>query len=290
MILVTGASGQLGRLVIETLLESTAANQIVAAVRSPEKVSDLAERGVTIRHLDYSQPETIKPALAGVKKLLLISSSEIGSRLQQHINVINAAKETDVELFVYTSVLRADTSTLNLAVEHRETEAALAASGLPYTLLRNGWYSENYTQGIGQSLQLGGMIGCAGDGKFSMATRADYAEAAAAVLLSEGQAGQVYELAGDEGITLTQFAAKLGELAGKTIGYQNMPEAAFAEILTGAGLPAPLVSILAQSETSAAQGELYDDSKTLSKLIGRPTTSLSDSIQAALDALAVSDA
>lgn len=282
MIVITGASGQLGRLVVQELLKSVPASQLVAAVRNPEKVADFAELGVQVREMDYTQPETLTSAFAGAEKLLLISSSEVGQRAAQHANAIAAAKEANVDLIAYTSILHADNSPIGLAEEHRQTEALLAESGVPYVLLRNGWYTENYTMGIPVNLQMGGMIGCAGEGKLSLATRADYAAAAAAVLLTEDQAGEVYELAGDAAYTLSEFAAEISRQANTEIGYQNMPEAAYVEALLSAGLPDPLARMLAQSETSASQGALFDDSKTLSKLIGRPTTSLSDAIKVAL--------
>lgn len=282
MILVTGASGQLGRLVIEQLLSETEANNIIAAVRSPEKVANLAERGVVVRQADYNDPASLISALEGVDKLLLISSSEVGNREAQHANVINAAKEVGVAFIAYTSLLHADTSPLTLAAEHKATEALLAESGLDYCLLRNGWYSENYTASIPAALQFGVMIGCAGNGKISSTARADYAAAAAKVMLSDDQVGKVYELAGDESYSLEEFAAVLSEATGKDIGYQNLPESAFQGALLEAGLPEPLAVLLAESDTGAAKGGLFDDSKTLSKLIGRNTTSIKTSINDAL--------
>jgi NAD(P)H dehydrogenase (quinone) len=282
MIVITAASGQLGRLVMQELLKSVPADQLVAAVRSPEKVSDFADQGVQVRQIDYTQPDTLATAFADAEKVLFISSSEIGSRVQQHANVIAAVKEAGVKLVSYTSILRADSSPLNLAEEHKQTEALLKESGVPHVLLRNGWYTENYTAGIPTALRFGGMMGCAGDGKIASATRADYAAAAAAVLLADDQAGKVYELAGDEAYTLSEFAAELSQQSGKQIGYQNMPEEAYGQALQNAGLPAPFAILLAQSETGASQGGLFDDSKTLSNLIGRPTTPLREAIKIAL--------
>jgi NAD(P)H dehydrogenase (quinone) len=283
MIAITGASGQLGRLVIDSLLTSEPASELVALVRNPASVSDLKDKGVNVRQADYTQPGTLISALQGVDKLLLISSSEVGQRLVQHQNVIEAAKETGVSLLAYTSILHADTSPLGLADEHKATEAALADSGIPHVVLRNGWYSENYIASVPAALELGALYGCAGAGKISSASRADYASAAAAVLTQDGQAGTIYELAGDSAYTLAELAAEISVQTGKDIGYVDLPETDFADALLKAGLPAPLASLLANSDTGASQGGLYDDSQTLSKLIGRPTTTIAESVKEVLN-------
>lgn len=285
MIAVTGATGQLGRLVIEALLKTVPANQIVAAVRSPEKAQDLAKQGLVVRQADYSQPATLQAAFQGVSKLLLISSSEVGQRAAQHQAVIDAAKAAGVELIAYTSLLHAETSPLLLGEEHRQTEAALQQSGLPFVLLRNGWYSENYAASIAPALAHGAFIGAAKNGRIASAARADYALAAAKVLQLDGQAGKVYELAGDDSYTLAEFAAEIAQQSGKAVNYVDMPQAEFAAALKGAGLPAGLADVLADSDVGAAQGALYDDSHTLSQLIGRPTTTYQQVIAAALAAL-----
>ncbi|MGL5286593.1 MAG: SDR family oxidoreductase [Aeromonas sp.] len=282
MIVVTGASGQLGRLVIASLLKRVPANQIVAAVRSPEKVADLAALGVIVKQADYSQPDALEQAFAGADKVLLISSSEVGQRLAQHRNVIDAAKRAGVSLIAYTSLLHADSSPLALADEHKATEAYLAGSGVPFVLLRNGWYSENYLASVPAALAHDALIGCAGEGRIASAARADYADAAAVVLTRAEQAGKVYELAGDEAYTLSELASELSRQAGKPVPYVNLPEAEFKGALLGAGLPEPLADLLANSDSGASQGGLFDDSHTLSALIGRPTTSLSTLITAAL--------
>lgn len=282
MIVVTGASGQLGRLVIASLLKRVPANQIVAAVRSPEKVADLAALGVIVKQADYSQPDALEQAFAGADKVLLISSSEVGQRLAQHRNVIDAAKRAGVSLIAYTSLLHADRSPLALADEHKATEAYLAGSGIPFVLLRNGWYSENYLASVPAALAHDAFIGCAGEGRIASAARADYADAAAVVLTRAEQAGKVYELAGDEAYTLSELASELSRQAGKPVPYVNLPEAEFKGALLGAGLPEPLADLLANSDRGASQGGLFDDSHTLSALIGRPTTSLSTLITAAL--------
>lgn len=275
MIAVTGATGQLGQLVIKHLLNKVEPQQIVALVRNIEKAASLTSLGVQVRQADYSKPETLESALDGVAKLLLISSSEVGQRATQHKNVIDAAKKAGVELLAYTSLLHADTSPLALAEEHVVTEAYLKQAEVPHVLLRNGWYTENYLASVAPALANGGFIGCAQDGKISSAAREDYAEAAAAVLTSEAeQNGKVYELSGDEAYTLSELSALISKKSGKAIPYINMEEADFAKALEGAGLPAPFAAVLANSDTGASQGALYDDSKTLSALIGHPTKSL----------------
>jgi NAD(P)H dehydrogenase (quinone) len=282
MIVITAASGQLGQLVVRELLKSVPANKLVAAVRSPQKVSDLANLGVQVRQIDYTQPHTLATAFADAEKVLLISSSEVGSRIPQHANAIAACKQAGVKLLAYTSILHADNSPLPLAAEHQQTEALLKESGVPHVVLRNGWYTENYTAGIPVALEYGVVMGCAGEGKIALAARADYAAAAAAVLLADEQAGKVYELAGDMAYTLSEFAAELSKQSGKQVIYQNVSQAEYTQALQSAGLPEYLPVLLAESETGASKGGLLDLSKTLSQLIGRPSTPLSESIKAAL--------
>lgn len=282
MIAITGATGQLGQLVIAALLKSVPASQIVAIVRNPAKADALAQQGIVVRQGDYGDEAALTRALDGVEKLLLISSSEVGQRAVQHRNVINAAKAAGVGFIAYTSVLHADTSPLGLAAEHIETENMLAASGIPYALLRNGWYSENYLASAPPAIEHGVFLGAAGDGKIASATREDYAAAAAKVISEEGHAGKVYELAGDTAWTLSELAAELSKQSGKNVVYQNLSEADYASALRGVGLPDAFASLLADSDTGASKGGLFDDSHTLSKLIGRPTTPLADSIKAML--------
>ncbi|WP_218661788.1 SDR family oxidoreductase, partial [Enterobacter cloacae] len=278
MIAITGATGQLGRLVIEQLLKTVPANQIVAIVRNPAKAEALSQQGIVVRQGDYTDQAALTTALKGVKKLLLISSSEVGQRATQHQNVINAAKAAGVIFIAYTSLLHADNSPLGLHVEHVATEKALATSSIPYALLRNGWYTENYLASAPPALEHGVFIGAAGEGKIASATRADYAAAAAKVVSEEGHAGKVYELAGDSAWTLSELAAELSKQSGKPVVYQNMSEADFAAALKSVGLPAGLADMLADSDVGASKGGLFDDSHTLSKLIGRPTTSLAESV------------
>ncbi len=282
MIAITGATGQLGRLVIEQLLKTVPANQIVAIVRNPAKAEALSQQGIVVRQGDYTDQAALTTALKGVKKLLLISSSEVGQRATQHQNVINAAKAAGVTFIAYTSLLHADNSPLGLHVEHVATEKALATSGIPYALLRNGWYTENYQASAPPALEHGVFIGAAGEGKIASATRADYAAAAAKVVSEEGHAGKVYELAGDSAWTLSELAAELSKQSGKPVVYQNMSEADFAAALKSVGLPAGLADMLADSDVGASKGGLFDDSHTLSKLIGRPTTSLAESVKTIL--------
>jgi len=282
-ILVTGASGQLGHLVVDALLKKVPAQQVVAGARTTEKAGDLAALGVEVRALDYSNPASLDAALAGIDKLLLISSSEIGQRAVQHKNVIDAAKKAAVKLIAYTSVLHADSSVLGLAEEHRQTEQALKASGLPYVLLRNGWYTENYAVSVPGAVQNGAFVGSAGTGRIASAARQDYAAAAAAVLVSaEPQAGKVYELAGDSAYTLAELAAEISRQVGKDVPYKDLPEAEYRELLIQVGLPEPVAALLADSDAGAAQGALYDDSLTLSRLIGRPTTPYASVIEETL--------
>ena len=283
MIAVTGATGQLGRLVIDALLEKVPAASVAALVRDPAKAADLAARGVSLRQADYSQPETLFPALEGVDTLLLISSSEVGQRAPQHQAVIDAAAAAGVGLIAYTSILHADSSPLALAEEHRATEAALAASGLDHVLLRNGWYSENYAGSVPTAAEHGAVIGAAGEGRIAAAARADYAAAAAAVLADPAaHAGKTYELAGDTAFTLADLAAEIARQSGKPVTYQDMPQAAYAEALKGFGLPGPFAEILADSDVGASRGGLFDDSHALSALIGRPTTPMSEMVKSAL--------
>ncbi len=285
-ILVTGASGQLGALVITGLLSRLSPAQIVATVRRPDDATALRATGVEIRSADYDTPASLAAALVGIDKLLLISSSDVGARVPQHRNVIDAAVQARVGLLVYTSLLHADSSPLGLAVEHRATEALIHESGLPSIILRNGWYTENHLASLPAALEHGVVLGSAQDGRIASASRADYAAAAVAVLLAdEDLSGQVYELAGDDAWTLTQFAAEISRLADRPVAYRDMPEALYKAALIEAGLPEPLADIFAESDAGAAKGGLFDRSGTLGKLIGRPTTPLALSIQDALNVL-----
>lgn len=276
---VTGATGQLGRLVVEKLKQEVAADSIVALVRNPAKAADL---GVEARAFDYTQPEILVASLKGIDKLLLISGNEIGQRLPQHKAVVEAAKQAGVKQITYTSILHADSSPLGLAGEHLGTEVAIKESGLTYTILRNGWYTENYTGSAKGAVGAGAFIGNAGDGKIASAARVDYAEAAAVVLAGEGHENKTYELAGDEAYTLTELAEEISRQTGKDIPYNNLTEAEYAGILKSFGLPDGLAEMLADSDTGASKGGLFDDSHVLSALIGRPTTPLAEVLADAL--------
>ena len=276
---VTGATGQLGRLVVEKLKQKVAADSIVALVRNPAKAADL---GVEARAFDYTQPEILVASLKGIDKLLLISGNEIGQRLPQHKAVIEAAKQAGVKQITYTSILHADSSPLGLAGEHLGTEVAIKESGLTYTILRNGWYTENYTGSAKGAVGAGAFIGNAGDGKIASAARVDYAEAAAVVLAGEGHENKTYELAGNEAYTLTELAEEISRQTGKDIPYNNLTEAEYAGILKSFGLPDGLAEMLADSDIGASKGGLFDDSHVLSALIGRPTTPLAEVLADAL--------
>jgi len=282
-ILVTGASGQLGRLTVPLLAKRLPAGKLAAMVRDPAKAQDLAAAGAELRQGSYDDPASLDRAFAGVSKVLFISGNEVGQRLRQHGNVIDAAKRANVALLAYTSILHADVSPLELTIEHRETEKLIKASGVPSVILRNGWYFENYTANIGSVLQHGAVIGCARDGRISAATRQDYAEAAAAVLLSaEDQTGKTYELAGDDAFTLADYAAEIARQTGRPIAYHDLPETEYKALLVKAGVPEIYAGVFADSDAGAAKGALFNDSRTLSRLIGRPTTPLAASVTAAL--------
>jgi NAD(P)H dehydrogenase (quinone) len=282
MIVITGATGQLGRLVVADLLTRVPADQVVAAVRSPGKAADLAERGVQVREADYDRPDTLKTAFEGADKVLLISGSDVGRRVPQHQAVIDAAKEAGVSLLAYTSVLHADTSTVPVAPEHKATEEAIKASGLTYSLLRNGWYNENYLATAEQAAATGTVIGSARDGRVAGASRADYAAAATVVLTEDGHADTVYELSGDTAWTMDDLAADISAVTGTPVGYQDLPAEAHAKALTDAGLPEPVVGMLVSIDASIADGWLADTTGDLSRLIGRPTTPLRTTLADAL--------
>ncbi|MGW5429669.1 SDR family oxidoreductase [Streptomyces sp. NPDC004059] len=280
-IVVTGATGHLGRHVVEQLLEKVPAERITAVVRDEAKAADFAARGVKLAVADYNAPETFDGLFAAGDKVLLISGNEFDKgRVQQHKVVIDAAKAAGVALLAYTSA--PGSLTAALADDHRATEEALLASGLPYTLLRNGWYHENYTENLAPVLEHGAVVQAAGDGRVSSAARADYAAAAVAVLTGEGHENRTYELGGDEAWNFAEYAAELSRQTGKEIVYNPVSVETFAGILTGAGLPGPLATILAGVDASVEKGELVVSSGDLSRLIGRPTTPLAEAVTAAL--------
>lgn len=275
-IAVTGATGHLGRIVIKKLRGK---GSVIALARNPAKAGDL---GVEVRPFDYDQRSGMEAALGGVETLVLISASEVGKRAAQHRNVIQAAQAAGIKRIIYTSLLRADTSAISLAGEHKATEDMLLASGIPTTILRNGWYTENYTASLGGSLAAGAIVGSAGDGKLSLATREDYAEAVVAAVFDPSMDGNIYELAGDEAVTLADYAAEVSRQTGRQIPYRNLSESEYAGMLVSFGLPDELARAIASWDGAAAQGALFDDGHRLSQIIGRPTTPLSDAVKAAL--------
>lgn len=277
-IAITGASGQLGRLAIENLKTRVDADDIIALVRDPSKVADL---GVEAREADYHKPETLTAALQGIDRLVLISSSDFDDRAGQHQNVIDAAKETGVKHLIYTSILKADASPMIIAQDHKVTESAIKASGIPYTFLRNGWYTENWTGSLSAAVEAGALIGSAGDAKVTPATRQDYAEALAAVAAGKGHEGQIYELGG-AAFTLSNLAAELSKQTGKDIPYNDLPEATYKDILISFQLPEALATVIADADAQAQNGWLTDESGTLERLIGRPAMPLSSAVAAAL--------
>lgn len=282
-ILVTGATGKLGRLVVERLLAAGKGHKVIAGARDKAKAQDLAARGAELRVVDYDQPAALAATFAGVDRLLLISGNAVGQRTRQHTAVIEAAKAAGVKLIGYTSILRADQSPLSLAVEHKATEQVLAASGVPHVLLRNGWYLENFIDRARAGVQFGAIATCAAQGRFHAATREDFAAGIVAALTSaDGYAGRKLELAGSTGFTIDELAATTSRLTGKPVAARLLDRTAYSAALLQAGLPDFVVQILASSDEGAAGGWLADDSRTLEKLIGRPTTALVDVLRPAL--------
>ena len=278
-IAITGATGHLGRLVISKLKKKIPSENIIALTRSIEKAKEL---DVAVREFDYEKPAILQPALKDVDTLLLISASEIGKRLSQHKNVIEAAKHSNVKWIVYTSLLHADNSSIGLAAEHKGTEELLKETGIALTVLRNGWYTENYTSSVPGAIRGNAFLGCAGKGKISLAARADYADAAVAVLTGSGHSGKIYELAGDNAYTLSDLAAELSRQTGKNIPYKDLSEKEYAKALTGFGVPEPFAKAIAGWDTGASKNDLFDDSHQLSQLTGKPTTPLAVSVAEAI--------
>ncbi|MGF6478632.1 SDR family oxidoreductase [Paraburkholderia sp. JPY419] len=282
MIAITGANGNLGRLIVKGLLQAVPAGQIVAAVRSPEKADDLRALGFQIREADYDRPQTLVEAFKGVEKLLLISAVQLGERFRQHRAVIDAARQTGVKLIAYTSLLRADTSNLILADEHNRTEAYLKNTGVDFVVLRNGWYVENHTSGLAAALANSAIIGSAGEGRFAAASRADFADAAVTVLTQPGHANQTYELAGDHAYSLAELAAEVSKQTDRTIVYNHLPASDLEAALLGFGLPKMIVDVVVDADLKASAGELNSDSRDLSRLLRRSTTTLTEAVKVAL--------
>jgi len=285
MIVVTGATGKLGHLVIKGLLKKVPAAEIAAAVRNPRKAEDLSALGVQVRHADYTKPDTLRTAFGGTEKLLLISSNELDQRIAQHRAVVAAAKAAGVNLIAYTSVLRADSSTLGLAADHKATEAEIQSSGLDFVFLRNGWYLENHTEQLSPAVQHGAILGAAGKGRFASASRSDYAAAAVVVLADAGHENRIYELAGDHGFTLAELAAEVSRQTRKLVSYHDLPPKEYQDALVGFGMPPSVAEMLADSDLAASRGELDSSSDDLRRLIGRPTTTLSGAVAKGLSLL-----
>ncbi|TAM97427.1 MAG: SDR family oxidoreductase [Chitinophagaceae bacterium] len=278
-IAITGATGQLGRLVINKLKEKIPTDNMIALSRSVEKAKGLE---VEVREFDYEKPAMLKPALKGVDTLLLISASEIGKRFSQHKHIIEAAKSAGIKWIVYTSLLRTDNTSLDIGAEHKVTEKLLKESGIPFTILRNGWYTENYTSSVPGAIRGGALMGCAGNGKISGAARADYADAAAAVLTGKNHQGKIYELAGDNFFTLSDLAAEISRQTGKNIPYKNLSEKDYTSALKNFGVPEEFAKVIAGWDTAASKNDLFDDSHQLSRLTGNATTPLSVSVANAI--------
>lgn len=283
MIAITGSTGKLGQLVVEELLQQgVAPDQLAALVRSPEKADELAERGVEVRRADYTEPDSLRAAMEGVEKLLLVSSSQVGQRVAHHRNVLDAAEAAGVEFLAYTSILHADRAATQLAEEHQATEELVRDSGIPFVFLRNGWYLENYTENLAPALEHGVVMGSADDGRVSAASRADYAAAAAEVLTGSGHAGRTYELGGDDAFTLPELADAISRLSERPVEYRNMAEDDHAEALIEAGLPEPFARVLADADRGIARGAMFTERDDLRRLLGGPTTTLDAAIGAAL--------
>ncbi|MEU1085291.1 SDR family oxidoreductase [Streptomyces sp. NPDC005576] len=283
-IVVTGATGQLGRLVVEQLLATVPADRIAAVVRDEAKAAPLAALGVELRVADYDRPETLKAVFHPGDRVLLISGSEVGKRVPQHTAVIDAAKEAGVAQLAYTGVLGGPAADFLLAGEHKVTEQLILDSGLPHTFLRNGWYTENYTANLAPVLAHGAVVANAGEGRIASATRADFAAAAAAVLTGEGHLNTAYELSGDTAWSLAEYAAEVSRATGKEIAYNDVPAAVHQEILVGAGLPADFAEILVDVDEAIARGLLAGTGGDLARLIGRPTTPLATTVAEAVAA------
>jgi NAD(P)H dehydrogenase (quinone) len=285
VIVVTGATGRLGRLTVENLLKrGVAADSVAVAVRAPDRAADLAALGVRIREGDYDRPETLPAAFAGADVLVLVSANapDNALRVAQHTAGVAAAREAGVGRIVYTSIPQADTNPILLARVHEATEALIRESGIPFTFLQNNWYFENYTANIPHALEHGGLVGTAGDALFAAAAIADYAEAAAVVASTDGHVGASYELTGDAAWTLADLAAEVAEQSGKPFTYTDVTPEQLAEFFTGVGLPASLIALLVDAEVQSRGGALATVTTELRDLIGRPTTTLAQAVAEAL--------
>ncbi|MFC9583876.1 SDR family oxidoreductase [Streptomyces yangpuensis] len=281
-IVVTAATGALGRLVVGELLDRVPAGRVAVVVRDARKAADLAARGVEVRVADYDDPAALEGAFRPGDRVLLISGNEIGRRVAQHTAVIDAAKAAGVAQLAYTGILGGPEADFELAAEHTATERAVLASGLPYTFLRNGWYHENYTRELPAVLGHGAVVGSAGEGRIASAARADYAAAAAEVLTGDGHLNRVYELSGDTAWSLAEYSAEVSARSGREIAYTEVPAGEHLRILTDAGVPEAFAAIIVDVDAAIARGRLAGTSGDLARLIGRPTTPVAEAIGAAL--------
>lgn len=283
MYVVTAATGQLGRLVVRSLLDRVDADKIAVVVRDASRAAHPAAHGVEVQVADYEDPASLAGAFGAGDRVLFISGNQFGVRLTQHANVIAAAKSSGVALLAYTSILGGPAANFPVADDHHVTEQALVGSGLPFTLLRNGWYTENYTSQLTAVLQQGAVIGAAAPtSRLATAARADYAEAAATVLVGAGHENNVYELSGDTAWSLEEYAAEISRQTAANVSYRQLPPADYEDFLAGLGLPTPMLSVFTATEAAIDRGELAETGGDLRRLIGRPTTTLAESIAAAL--------
>jgi NAD(P)H dehydrogenase (quinone) len=282
-IVVTGATGHLGRLIVDGLLrDGVAPAEIVAAGRNTAKLTELGNQGVRVVQMDYSDPESMAVAFAGASTLMLVSSSEVGQRATQHAAAIDAARLAGIGHLVYTSAPKADTTTLVLAPEHKITEELIRASGIPFTILRNGWYTENYVGTAAQAKETGVVAASVGDGLVSSASRVDYADAAVAVLTGVGHENKVYELSGDIAWSHTELAAVLADILGRDVVYTSLSDEDHLAALQAAGLDAGTAGFVVALDADTRNGLLGETSGELTALIGRPTTPLREGLVAAL--------
>lgn len=281
-LLVTAASGQLGRLVVDALLQrGVPASDIVAGVRTPSKADDLSARGVSVVEFDYARPETLAPVLTGVDRVLLISGTD-ADRVSGHRNVIAVARDAGVGRLVYTSAPRVDEIDYALGADHKATEEAIAASGLSATVLRHNWYTENYLDAVARAADTGEIVAAVGDARVASASRRDYAEAAALALITDDLAGQTLEVGGDVAWTYDELAQAATEVLGRPVTYTAVTIEQLTAGLEAAGLDAGTAAFVAGIDDAIARGALSQTDGTLSRLLGRPTTPLVDGLREGL--------
>ena len=281
-IAVTGATGKLGQLVVNGLLKKGPSDKIIAVVRDQKKAQPLVKRGAEARVAHYGDPVALKAAFSGVDRLLLISSSEVGKRTEQHKNVIDAAKAAGVKHIMYTSAPKATTTALVVAPEHKATEENILKSGMKYTILRNNWYTENYKDRVETARKTGAVVAAAGEGRVASATRADYAAGAVEVLLGTGHEGKIYELGGDHAWDFNELAETIEKIIGKPVAYKSVDVPTLLNILKEAGLDEGIAGFMAAVDGNIAEGALSEVTGELSRLIGRPTTPLRKGLEDAI--------